>query len=220
MKKINNYVFFMALIGLAILLLDMNVYSYIKSNGAGRGYVETGSIADISNNSIEALIIQGAGNYFSARSNIDTLLKMVELQDIQGLDTNVFTGEIDNAVTGMKNALQTYETLIKEAELTPYNETVVAKLKDFNYESFMISNGLVKDVFGEVENFLSNGDITGALKKTHTDFSQILMLLQNVKSELSSNRMADISVFWRLNETCARSDIFGSYVARIFSVLL
>ncbi|HLP45314.1 MAG TPA: hypothetical protein VK469_05185, partial [Candidatus Kapabacteria bacterium] len=120
MKKIKKYGFFMVFIGIAILLMDTNAFSLINCNGAGRSYEETGNLAGSSTNSIESLIIQGAGNYLSARSNIATLLKMVELRDIQGLDTNVFMEELENALTGIKNALQAYEILIKEAELTSY----------------------------------------------------------------------------------------------------
>ncbi|MCX6579804.1 MAG: hypothetical protein NT166_06430 [Candidatus Aminicenantes bacterium] len=220
MKNIKKYVLFIVYIGLLILLMDVNAYSYIKSNGAGRGYEGSGDSVESINVSIEPLIIQGAGYYFAASSNIATLLKLVELRDVQGLDFNVLNNEIDNAIGNMKNAIQTYENLVKEAEVTPYNETVQTKLKNFKYEAYMISNGLNKDVFDEVKNFLSIGDITGSLKKTHKDFKIIFELLLTIKSESSLTRVADLSIFWRLKEKCSESDLFGGYVSRIFSAIL
>lgn len=220
MRRIKKYVLVTVYIGLIILLMDVNAYSYIRSNGAGRGYDDSGDSMEGINITIEPLIIKGAGYYFAASSNIAALLKLVELRDIQGLDANILNSEIDNAIGNMKSAIQTYEILVNEAEVTPYNETVQTKLKNFKYEAYMLSNGLNKDVFDEVKNFLIIGDITGSLKKNNRDFKIILELLLTIKSESSENKVADLSIFWRLKEKCSESDLFGCYVARIFSAIL
>jgi len=66
---------------------------------------------------------------------------------------------------------------------------------------------------------LKKGDITGIFQETYTDFSEILVLLNIIKSSISFGKLPEITVFRRLNEKMAETSLFGSYVARVFSEL-
>ena len=209
------------LIGMFIILLQMNIYSYINNNGSGRAYEGGGGEnAAIKSISIEAYITQGAAYFLEANSDIQTLLKLVELQDIQGVDMEQLTLVLDSAAANMKNAVGTYEQLIREAEITPYNQAVQAALKSFNYDWFMLENQLNQTLFQQVKSFLKRGDVTGVLKQTHSGFTGILEMLHSLKQEISSGTLPDAPVFRRLNEACAEVSLFGSYAADVFSVIL
>ncbi|MCX6579803.1 MAG: hypothetical protein NT166_06425 [Candidatus Aminicenantes bacterium] len=217
MKKIKTQVYLKWVIALIFLVVNFNLYSYICLNGGGRGYVDGGD--SIANNTIEAYIIDGAGFYLAAKADIETLLNLIELKDSQGLGYKGLNVVEDNAVAKLKNAIAMYEKLIKEAESTPYNEDVQAKLKAIDYEIFMLSNGLNKVVFDAVSGFLKDGDITGCFKKIQADMKNILGMLQTINGETTLNRLPDLSIIWRLNETCCETSLFGSYVARVFNAL-
>jgi len=217
MKKIKNQKWLKWAIALILLIVNFNLFSLIWCNGGGRGYEGIGnSLAGIS---IESYIVDGAGFYLAAKLDIEEILRMIELKDIQGLDYKNLNAVVDNAIANMKTAIGTYESLIQEASNTPYNEEIQKKLKTFDYTSFMLSNGLNKSTFGTVSGFLKNGDITGCFKKTYADMKNILAMLQIIKGATALNRLPDLSVTWRLNESCCEISLFGSYFARVFSAI-
>ena len=80
-----------------IILLQMNAYSYINFNGAGNGYEPPGRSAVPTTNTLEYYIVESAGYYLAAGSDIQALLYMVELQDSRGLDFAAVNKSVDNA---------------------------------------------------------------------------------------------------------------------------
>ena len=201
--------------------LFMNAYSYIAYNGAGSGYGENGESSGGSsicsqNNEIEYFIMLGAGHYLDAKTDIQQLLKAVEWQDISGVNYIDMQGLVDSALHHMKNAAYIYEILIDTAEVTPYNEAVQSLLKDFDYDAYMLENNLNKGLFDIVRHYLQSGDITGIFKRTHSNYTNIIQLLEAVKKEVYNDKMPGLSIFWQLNETVDSTSTIGSYAARVF----
>ncbi|UCH95192.1 MAG: hypothetical protein JSV88_33795, partial [Candidatus Aminicenantes bacterium] len=110
--------------------------------------------------------------------------------------------------------------LIQTAEATPYNEAVLALLKDFNYDAFRLEKGLNKELFDKVRQYLQAGDITGIFKYTYTNYTRIIELLEAVKNDAYNHKMPALSIFWQLNETLDNTSTIGSYVARLFASIL
>ena len=208
-----------------IINLD-NAHGYIWQNGAGGGYDSGGDglygIAGtaVINNTIEGYITMGAGYYLDANTKFQEYLTMVEMQDIRGVDFFAMKKTAGDSLVNMENAVTIYMVLIKQAEVTPYNDTVTARLKDFDYRSFMLENNLVPSVFAEAAGYLQKGDITGLLKKAHNDLVEIAAGLKAIDEELSLNRVPRLSQLWQLNETFSRVSLFGSYTARVFAAVL
>jgi hypothetical protein len=113
----------------------------------------------------------------------------------------------------------TYEQLIQLAESTPYNREFISKLKGFDYQSFMEKNGLNAVVFNKVREYLEKGDITGSFKHTYSNLCALEDLLTAIKNGTAVNRAPELSLLWKLNETCAETSLFGSYAARIFHAI-
>jgi hypothetical protein len=210
------------LVTIVTAFLCLNVYSYIDHNGAGGGYGIAGessggsSICSL-NNDIEYFIMLGAGHYLDAKTDIQQLLKSVEWQDIRGVNYYDMRVLVDSALYHMKNAGYINEILIRTAESTPYNEEVQALLKGFDYDTYMLDNGLNKGLFDIVRQHLKSGDITGIFKRTHTNYLKIIQLLEAVKKDVYNNKMPGLSIFWLLNETLDNTSTIGSYTARIFA---
>lgn len=212
------------LITVITIFLCMNVYSYIDHNGAGIGYESSGESSGGSsicsqNNEIEYFIMLGAGHYLDAKTHIQQLLKAVEWQDIRGVNYFEMQVQVENALFHMKNAAYIYEKLIAAAEVTPYNKTVQALLKDFDYDDYMLVNGLNENLFDIVRHYLQSGDITGIFKRTYTNYKKIIQLLEAVKQEVNNNKMPGLSTFWQLNETLDNTSTIGSYAARVFAAI-
>jgi len=206
-------------------MMNLNVFSYVCSNGAGTGYTNddngnTGSIqeyVDINiHKTVEMYIVEGSGYYLGAAAGINNILQIFEDQDLNGIDFYRFNRLLDQALINMDKAIATYEALIQQAEITPYNKEVLEKLAVFDYYTFMTENRLNKEIFQQVEGYLKPGCITGVFKHTLENLLNIKGLLESIKSPASVNRLPDIETFWNLNENCLYTSYFGSYVARVF----
>ncbi|MGD2091396.1 MAG: hypothetical protein PVH61_34785 [Candidatus Aminicenantes bacterium] len=227
MIPIKKNLILMIFVGAMILIVTpTNVCSRWLQNGAGGGYDDgdgTSSVLSSSlsmSNTIEGYVIKGAGYYLDAYSDILVFLKRMELSDIQGMDYNESRQLLDRALDNMINALQTYERLIKKAEITPYKEAVISKLMDFDYNGFMEKRGLNSVIFAKVEDHLKRGDITGMLRQMHTEFAIIARLLSSVRDEIYVEKLPEVSIVWSLNERCSQTLLFGQYGSRVFYAVL
>lgn len=219
----HKYLISMVLTGICILLLiGMNAYPFINCNGAGGGYGDGSDDESICSygGTIEFYIVQGAGYFLEANMDIQSLLRQVELQDLQGINYQEMQAVVNSALENMNNAKQAYELLIQTALKTPYNQPVIEILKDFDYESFSKEYGLSGVIFEKVRGFLQKGDITGVFKYTHSRCLEIIDLLDTIKQSVTRDQLPGLSIFWRLNESTADVSLFGSYVARVFAVIL
>lgn len=200
-----------------ILTLSFNAYSFIKHNGIGTAYDEGEAPPGLPPDSIETYNILGGGYYLEAASIIQKLLYFVELQDTRGIDYTALKKVVANADNNMKKATKIFKKLVKKAEVTPYNEIVIQRLRDFDYETFKQEKGLNGTVFEMVAEKLRNGDVTAILKHTYADFTKIVGMLEEIKKNLAKNRLPGTLFFLELNETLAISSLFGSFTARIFA---
>ena len=145
--KHKQSIFLVLLVAFTAVIFTVNAYPFIKHNGAGGGYDsgddDSAGIQSVDYQSIE-YYIQAAGTYYlEANSRLQTILKLVEQQEIRGFNYFEMQFVVSGALYYMQLAKQTYGKLIREAEATPYNETVLAQLRDFDYESFMEKNSLL-----------------------------------------------------------------------------
>jgi len=220
--KHKHQIFMVLMVIFTAILFVLNAYPFINHNGAGGGYEGSGEggspgIQAVENQSIEYYIMAAGTYYLESSTQVQILLKLVEQQDIQGINYTEMQSVVNRALDYMQMAKDTYEQLIHKAEATPYNEAFSAKLRDFDYKSFMGKNGLNPILFDLVRLYLQNGDITGMFKRTYADVTGMVELLIKIRETVSQNLMPDISLFRQLNEKQALSSIFGSYAARVFS---
>jgi hypothetical protein len=202
------------------IIFSMNAFSYIYHNGSGQGYTSgDDETAVISTLSIETYVIQGGGYFLEASSCIQSILNRVEMQDFNGFYISELEQLVYRAYFNIIFARMTYEQLIQLAESTPYEREFISKLKGFDYQSFLENNGLNAVVFNKVREYLEKGDITGSFKHTYSNLCALEDLLTTIKKGIAVNQTPELSLLWKLNETCAESSIFGSYAARIYHVI-
>ena len=220
--KHKQTIFTVLLVTFTAVIFVLNAHPFIKHNGAGGGYGDGGDdgstgIQSVDYQSIEYYIQSGGTYYLEANSQVQTLLKLVEQQEIHGVNYFEMQLKVNRAFYYMQMAKQTYEQLIRKAETTPYNENFLAQLRDFDYDSFMQKNSLNPILFDLVRQYLQNGDITGMFKRTYADVTVMIDLLVNIRDSVYQYGLPGISLFRQLNERQALSSVFGSYAARVFS---
>ena len=166
----------------AVILLttQFNAFALIYCNGSGSGYeggsggssFATGKVSVILN-PIESYIIEGAGYYLKGNAYIQSLLNLVELQDMNGINDAELAQLVNNALDNITMARETFAKLIEAAEATPYNQVVIEILHHFDYETFMTVNNLNPVIFKELQSYLSCGDITGTFERSYYRFYNI-----------------------------------------------
>ena len=201
----------------SLIIINNYCLSWILGNGATGGYNEDAQPPGIQSNiPMEMLLIEGAGYFLKTQSNVKTLLKMVEWQDKKFINYIEFNQLVNGALINIINARLSFEELTKVAEVTPYNLEVIGQLNRFDYETFLKEHGLNPFIFYTVRDYLVKGDITGTFKYLYERLKEVEQLLLIIRKSTSENRLPELEVCWRLNEKCAETSLFGSYIARIF----
>ena len=202
---------------LVFIFLDTICFSYWLHNGSTGGYNENTQPPGIQSQiSMEILVIEGVGYFLQTHAKVQTLLNMLELQDIKAIDYIELNKLVESSLIAIINARITFEELIKIAEETPYNLEVIEQLNKFDYNAFLNEYRLNPSIFGILRDYLVKGDITGTYKYSYGNIRRIEQLLFTIQSSISGNRMPGLVFFWRLNELFAEETLFGSYSARIF----
>jgi hypothetical protein len=127
--------------------------------------------------------------------------------------------EVNRALINMKNALDVYRLLVRKAEATPYNITVLNRLQAIDYEMFRQRYQLNGNVFQEVSSLLEKGNVTDTFKFQLKSHNKIVSLLENAKASLDQNQMPPLKLFWTLNESFSTTTLVKSYVSRVFRFL-
>jgi hypothetical protein len=221
MKTIKIFSLKIFVLIIIVVLAQSNAFPIIMCNGAGGGYGAPsggeGLVCDSS--SSENYIKIGAGHYLEAYSSILSFFNRVELAGENNRDFYQWQLILYKAITQVNQAEAAYDLLIQEAEATPYNETVLLKLKNFDYARFRVAFGLKIEVFQEVETYLKSGDITGVFKRIRASFKEIHSRLETLYAEVTQNKMPALVSLWDLNELCSSTLLFGQYVSRVFYAL-
>lgn len=216
-----KHTIFMVLIG-ALLFSVAPVHARMFGNTSesayedGDGTSSTGEATPACSYTIEELIIMGAKYYFKAHADINWLSENVETSDIYGADFYTLWQAVNSALENIETARYYYQELQYKANRTPYNQVVINKLLAFDYDSFQEEHGLLKDVFSEVKSYLVIGDVRGIYSRTSEYFDNLINLLETIKGEVYWWKIPANKNMWNLNQVCAKTHMFGQYVARVF----
>jgi transcriptional regulator with XRE-family HTH domain len=169
---------------------------------------------------LKMYITMSAGYFLNSNSAYQAFLNRVELAELNGINLiewkNIFNGAIDD----MERAKKMYENFkIASAKLS-YNDDMIVKLLNFDYDHFRNQNGLIKPIFEKVKAFLVNADINGLDSMVLFNMDTILNQLYTVKSILDKDLVPDVSILWRINQAYLEAHLFGQYMSEILKANL
>ncbi|MGD2093093.1 MAG: hypothetical protein PVH61_43430 [Candidatus Aminicenantes bacterium] len=221
MKPKRNYLFIIFLIIITLTIMQNFTFAYIFANGSGGGYGGGGGDEGAGNSSIniEMLVVEGAGYYLHAQTDIMSFLHRVEMSGNYNVNVFELNTLLQRALDNLVMAAATYDLLIRTAEVTPYNETVIMKLKVFPYDQYLLEQGMNPSIFKEVAAYLGQGNITGMYRQIRANLEDIIEILRLLKEDVSSYKLPPLTRVWQLNEMCFHTLIFGQYAARVFAAL-
>ncbi len=221
----KNRILTFLVIGMVIILITKSfVYPFFMGNDSCEAYNTceedpegtTAERTNSSNMNMGQLIIYGADYFLKSQSAMLMFLDKVEMSELNGADYTEFQTVLNEAITNLENASATYTELIAIAKETPYDQTVIERLKTFDYQGYQEKNGLVPVFFAKVESFLIKGDVTGAYISMKSDMDSILDQLYIVKGSVDAKAFPDISLLWRINQQYSEAMFFGMYESEVF----
>ncbi len=204
----------------SLIMINNYCFPWVWCNGATGGYNENTQPPGIQSNlPMDILLIEGAGYFMQTQGTVQVLLNKVEWQDLKAIDYIELNKLAMSALNSIINARSSFEELIKAAEVTTYNLEVIGQLNRFDYDIFLKENNLNPFIFGAVRSYLEKGDITGTFRYLSERLKGIEQLLLIIRQSTIENSLPELTICWRLNERCAETALFGSYIARIFKAI-
>jgi hypothetical protein len=214
-------------LGIVILLfLNFNLFSWWTVNGSGSAYngddSSSGGDTTSSDNNvgvIDIYIALGGGYFLESYSKTLTFMNKTELAALYGMNYNELQVLLNDALLNMELANHTYGYLHQIAANTPYNPVVIQALKDFNYHDFCSENNCNREIFSQVQSYLSNGKVTEMYGKIIAHTQEIIDLLQLVKGDIDQRTFPSTKNVRQLNQAYSTTLLFGQYIAEIFEAL-
>ncbi|MCP5104631.1 MAG: hypothetical protein GY950_14695 [bacterium] len=165
-------------------------------------------------------IVDGAGFLLNSHSGMTAFLNRVEMAEFNGTDFNELREILYQAAEDMEKAKSAYYNLKNAAAQKTYSQPVITKLSQFDYDGFQTANGLNAGIFGDVKNYLHQGDIRGIYDRFLQQSEAILEQLYIVKASVDSDNIPDISSLWRINGDYSEFILFGQYTSEVFKAIL
>jgi hypothetical protein len=169
---------------------------------------------------IGTLVIIGAGHFLKSHSDFQLFLNKYELSELHGICFEELQLILNNCIYSMESTKFTYYDLKTIAALTPYDQSVIENLKEFDYDGFLQGLNLNPAVFQKVRGFLSHGDVNGSINAIYLKTLKLLPMLYSIKIDIDKNTLPEISKLWELNQEYSNALLFGQYIAWIFKSIL
>jgi hypothetical protein len=166
--------------------------------------------------SLSQFIAEGGSHFLQSLSDIHHLLGLMESSKGNGIDYKAFQDAVNAAISNMRSAQATYFQLKSQAAVIPYNQEVINRLIEFDYNSFQIEAGFIPAIFTHVQMYLVTGDVRGVYKQFYENAGDILERLETIKVDVDTSIFPNLVLLWRLNQKCSEYKLFGQYVSEVF----
>ena len=221
------------LIGCLVFTLHFNINAAMIANETGNAYCGNGtgnpcpsyppktSSTSSSNEgyvgpTIRELIVEGGGYLLQSSSDINDFFNKIELAELSMPGYEKLQTSLNAAIYHIEKARDTYYQLKTLAGVTPYNQEVIYRLINFDYDEFQQGKGFFSSVYRKVKCLLSVGDVTGVYKELYSYTVQILDLLYTMKRDIEAKIFPEISTVWKVNQKYSEDTLFGQSVAMVF----
>jgi hypothetical protein len=214
------------LVGVFILSLVILVHSPLSArlviNYSGCAFEYNCDEGDAGINTIyrsanlSSLIVNGAGYFLKANSEILLFSHKFELAELYYVDFSEFQEILDSAIINMENARDTYVNLNAVAKSTPYQKAFIQKLMEYDYEMLQKKRGFCTEIYNEIRHYLSGGDVRGYYISFQIKLEDLLNKLYMIKKYIDAGTFPPVADVWVINQKCSEAMMSGLYAAEIF----
>ena len=164
---------------------------------------------------LKTYIVESAWYFLTSHGDYQDFQALVEMTDINGVDSQGMKTILDSAIDNMEKARAVYANLKVAAADIPNDRAMIDRLRVFDYDGFQAKFGLLGPVYEKVKALLVKGDTAGLDDAVLANMDAILKQLYEVKTIVDGDRSPDIAILWRLNQTYFEAQLFGQYMSEI-----
>jgi len=201
---------------ISIFVLVLPSFSSIMGNCSDSGYICTG----LNGESMKADIESGSAYFLSAYSDFMKALSQMELSGSQGVNYKELSDILSSAISNMEVAESAYSSLVKQAQTTPYNPSVIDRLKSFDYKGFQQKKGLNSTIFDIVAGSLGEGDIANLYMNMGHNAVLVGRKIIMLKSIVDNNMPPELKPIQEVNQLFSETILTGQYMSEVFEDIL
>lgn len=162
-------------------------------------------------------IVEGAGYLLDARAGVSTFMSKFETTELTGADFVGMRDTLSKVIEKMEMANANFAFINYIAATSQYRESVIERLKTFDYDDFQKRWGLYPTVFDRVKGFLAVGDVRGVFSEISTDIGLLLERLYTLKAVLNADQFPSVQSVWQFNQAFSENIFFGQYMAMVMT---
>ncbi len=205
---------------IVFLVFTISINALMIANESDNAYLPpppaTNGISSIRSITLGQLIVDGGSYFFKSAGYINQFFSLVESSEVTGPYYMGLQKNLNAAISYLEQARIAYLQLKNQAAVTPYNQEVITRLLNFDYDSFQKENGSFPVIFEKVKGYLATGEVTGIYNELYSYTGYILDLLYLLKKDIDAGIFPDISTVWSVNQKYSEIKLFGQYVAIVF----
>jgi hypothetical protein len=160
---------------------------------------------------IENHIVEGSTMYFKGKAAAMNLLAAGESgsKNLFEMSTSLYL--TNTAIEYLEKAKINYTQALDIGKATGYVENRQDALINFDYDGFVLQNGLNPIIMKRVKAYLSKGDVTGFYMQIVIDIEGIIENLKSIKKDLERNVIPRPQVYWKLLQKFSETTLSGNY---------
>ena len=165
----------------------------------------------------ESALILGAASMLQSYSDFLLLLNESELSDIQGFDFVRAENVARAALEKLEIAQYNYYDSISILSGRNFDELLIAKLVDFDYEGYRTENELQSETMYRVAYYLSHGDVVGTYEAAYKDIGKMIATLSPVLTDIRLGVVPKVEKLQKIYQQYSDFMQFGYYASLVFA---
>jgi hypothetical protein len=212
---------FAVLVGVIFFVSHLNAWIYFNGvevkDGVSSGNQARAASLDSENNDLSGLIVKGASHFIQAGHAIFSLLNEAEMSGIGGFSFLKAPKAAESAAEHLEIARTTYIQTLSIIKEMNFDQELVCRLKEFDYQGFAALKKLHPDVMERVASLMSQGNIMTVYEKAPRDIEGILNTLSPIANTIQQGIVPKIEDIRTLYLQYSDNMLFGFYVSMVFS---
>lgn len=170
---------------------------------------------DPNNGNAPALMVDGSSALLEAHLHYTAAVNLVQQGDLNGVDMAKLRYRINNTVEKIQLAQQSFAALSMEVQSLQVNPYYLDIMQHFDYVTFGEQKGYIAEIYEEVQEYLSAGDLTGTIELTNQSSIAILEGAQIMQTLVLQDEVPTRADLHELNQKFMEIILFSQYVADV-----
>jgi hypothetical protein len=165
----------------------------------------------------DSALILGAAGMLQSYSDFLLLLNESELSGIRGFDFVRAENFARTALEKLEIAQYNYYNSISILSGRDFDELLIAKLIDFDYEGYRIASELQSETMYRVAYYLSHGDVVGTYEAAYKDIGKMISTLSPILTDIRLGVVPKVEKLQKVYQQYSDFMQFGYYASLVFA---